>query len=167
MTWRGQNQGSIVVLLLNGGIGFTSFRAHTLFLFQEPGDLCLPRSDQRWPCSWWHQTAEQERQHIGEKNWTLPVCNLSENLAKDLEEHLDVLLHNAANMQLFSLIQSDRCKVQFHTDDGFEMQFGVNHLGHFLLTHKVSSTGWTRQLRARLSLSSAWHTRKVRYTSEC
>ena len=38
---------------------------------------------------------------------------------------LDVLVNNAATVPL---------KLQ-HTQDGFEMQFGVNYLGHFLLTH--------------------------------
>ncbi|XP_056423447.1 retinol dehydrogenase 13 isoform X3 [Hyla sarda] len=41
------------------------------------------------------------------------------------EEHIDVLVNNAAIM---------RCP-HWKTDDGFEMQFGVNHLGHFLLTN--------------------------------
>ncbi|KAM3929998.1 retinol dehydrogenase 13 isoform 2-T2 [Leptodactylus fuscus] len=41
------------------------------------------------------------------------------------EEHIDVLINNAAVM---------RCP-QWKTEDGFEMQFGVNHLGHFLLTN--------------------------------
>ncbi|XP_075720542.1 retinol dehydrogenase 13-like isoform X2 [Rhinoderma darwinii] len=41
------------------------------------------------------------------------------------EEHVDVLINNAAIM---------RCPL-WKTEDGFEMQFGVNHLGHFLLTN--------------------------------
>nr|XP_045726847.1 retinol dehydrogenase 13 isoform X1 [Mirounga angustirostris] len=41
------------------------------------------------------------------------------------EEQVHILVNNAAVM---------RCP-HWTTDDGFEMQFGVNHLGHFLLTN--------------------------------
>lgn len=41
------------------------------------------------------------------------------------EERVHVLVNNAAVM---------RCP-HWTTEDGFEMQFGVNYLGHFLLTH--------------------------------
>ncbi|OBS76383.1 hypothetical protein A6R68_17171 [Neotoma lepida] len=41
------------------------------------------------------------------------------------EERVDILVNNAAVM---------RCP-HWTTEDGFEMQFGVNYLGHFLLTN--------------------------------
>ncbi|MGF1533487.1 MAG: SDR family oxidoreductase [Bernardetiaceae bacterium] len=44
---------------------------------------------------------------------------------KDQEQKVDVLLNNAG---IFTTDYQT-------TEDGFERQFGVNHLGHFLLTH--------------------------------
>uniref|UniRef100_A0A1B0GM47 Short-chain dehydrogenase n=1 Tax=Phlebotomus papatasi TaxID=29031 RepID=A0A1B0GM47_PHLPP len=44
---------------------------------------------------------------------------------KNEESRLDVLLNNAGVMMI------PKC----HTEDGFEMQIGVNHMGHFLLTN--------------------------------
>ncbi|XP_038660120.1 retinol dehydrogenase 13-like isoform X2 [Scyliorhinus canicula] len=46
-------------------------------------------------------------------------------LARREEENINVLINNAGIM---------RCPY-WKTEDGFEMQFGVNHLGHFLLTN--------------------------------
>ncbi|KAM3859557.1 retinol dehydrogenase 13-like [Diretmus argenteus] len=44
---------------------------------------------------------------------------------KQEEQHVDILINNAGVM---------RCPA-WKTEDGFDMQFGVNHLGHFLLTN--------------------------------
>ncbi|XP_051867569.1 retinol dehydrogenase 13-like isoform X2 [Pristis pectinata] len=54
------------------------------------------------------------------------------------EENINILINNAGIM---------RCP-HWQTEDGFEMQFGVNHLGHFLLTNllldKLKNSGNSR-----------------------
>lgn len=59
--------------------------------------------------------------------WTWPLSSPSESLQRRSlkEEQVHILVNNAAVM---------RCP-HWTTKDGFEMQFGVNHLGHFLLTN--------------------------------
>ncbi|KAM4723780.1 retinol dehydrogenase 14a [Anableps anableps] len=52
------------------------------------------------------------------------VRSFCEDIIKE-EPRIDVLINNAGVYQ---------CPYT-KTEDGFEMQFGVNHLGHFLLTH--------------------------------
>ncbi|XP_029355000.1 retinol dehydrogenase 13 [Echeneis naucrates] len=80
-----------------------------------------------------HIAADQIRQKSGNGNVVVKKLDLASlqsvrDLAKDIqenEEHLDILINNAGIMM---------CP-KWKTDDGFEMQFGVNHLGHFLLTN--------------------------------
>ena len=52
------------------------------------------------------------------------VRRFCEHVLKE-ESHIDILINNAGIMS---------CPY-WKTEDGFEMQFGVNHLGHFLLTN--------------------------------
>ncbi|XP_061577859.1 retinol dehydrogenase 11-like [Cololabis saira] len=80
-----------------------------------------------------NKAAEYVRKKTGNDNVVVKKLDLGSlqsvrQLAKDVlasEERLDVLINNAGIMS---------CP-QWKTDDGFEMQFGVNHLGHFLLTN--------------------------------
>ncbi|XP_008303251.1 retinol dehydrogenase 13-like [Stegastes partitus] len=77
--------------------------------------------------------ADEIRQRSGNGNVVVKRLDLASlqsvrDLAKDVqenEERLDILINNAGIMM---------CP-KWETEDGFEMQFGVNHLGHFLLTN--------------------------------
>uniref|UniRef100_A0A673BIP5 Si:ch211-107o10.3 n=1 Tax=Sphaeramia orbicularis TaxID=375764 RepID=A0A673BIP5_9TELE len=79
-----------------------------------------------------HAAADDIRHRTGNGNVQVKKLDLASlqsvrALAKDIQEneqHLDILINNAGIMM---------CP-KWKTEDGFEMQFGVNHLGHFLLT---------------------------------
>ncbi|KAM6942700.1 retinol dehydrogenase 13-like [Xenentodon cancila] len=76
--------------------------------------------------------ADEIRQKSGNGNVVVKKLDLASlqsvrDLARDVQENesrLDILINNAGIMM---------CP-KWETEDGFEMQFGVNHLGHFLLT---------------------------------
>ncbi|XP_071378562.1 retinol dehydrogenase 12 isoform X1 [Centroberyx affinis] len=80
-----------------------------------------------------YAAADEIRQRSGNGNVVVKKLDLASlqsvrDLAKDVqenEERLDILINNAGIMM---------CP-KWQTEDGFEMQFGVNHLGHFLLTN--------------------------------
>ncbi|XP_063044634.1 retinol dehydrogenase 12-like isoform X1 [Engraulis encrasicolus] len=81
------------------------------------------------------RAAEEIRKRSGNGNVLLKQLDLASlesvrRLATDVlatEERLDILINNAGIMM---------CP-KWQTEDGFEMQFGVNHLGHFLLTNRL------------------------------
>ncbi|CAN9506720.1 unnamed protein product [Ophioblennius macclurei] len=79
--------------------------------------------------------ADEIRQQSGNGNVVVKKLDLASlqsvrDLTKEVEEkeeRLDILINNAGIMMCPKL----------QTEDGFEMQFGVNHLGHFLLTNRL------------------------------
>lgn len=80
-----------------------------------------------------NKAAEEIRKRSGNGNIVVRRLDLASlqsvrALAKEIQENedrLDILINNAGVMM---------CP-KWQTEDGFEMQFGVNHLGHFLLTN--------------------------------
>jgi retinol dehydrogenase-12 len=80
-----------------------------------------------------NKAAEQIRKQTGNGNVIVQLVDLSSldsvrQFAKKInseESRIDLLINNAGIMA---------CP-QWKTKDGFEMQFGTNHLGHFLLTN--------------------------------
>ncbi len=102
---------------------------------------------------------EQSHPAVLPEVWELDLANLSSVEAFAVRysgrfRKLDLLINNAGLMA-----------IPYHrTRDGFEMQFGVNHLGHFALTARL----WPLLLhtpRARIVnvSSAAHHLGKIRY----
>lgn len=92
------------------------------------------------------KSAEEIRKKTGNGNVFVEILDLasfdsirsfSEKINKQ-EERIDILINNAGVMWCPKML----------TNDGFEMQFGVNHLGHFLLTNllldKIKSSAPSR-----------------------
>lgn len=81
------------------------------------------------------EAALEELQEVEERDLRLMLCNLGNmddirrftDEFKEIFEELDVLVNNAG---VISLNRRE-------TEDGLEEQFGVNHIGHFLLTLRL------------------------------
>lgn len=109
-----------------------------------------------------HKAAEEVRKRSGNGNVIVKQLDLASlqsvrHLANDIvatEERLDVLINNAGKLvkdtlqhvvhqhlseEVLTILYLGLAGImscpQWKTADGFEMQFGVNHLGHFLLTN--------------------------------
>lgn len=92
------------------------------------------------------QAADEIRKKTGNGNVFVKLLDLASlesvrQFAKEInaqEDRIDILINNAGIMA---------CP-KWKTKDGFETQFGVNHLGHFLLTNllldKIKQTGKAR-----------------------
>lgn len=115
----------VIITGANSGIGFETVKA-----------LAAQGADVVMAC----RNADRAKTALDEIQDAVPSANIQamsldlasfesiKTFAKQFQaryQQLDVLINNAG---LFPLTQQT-------TLDGFEMQFGVNHLGHFLLTH--------------------------------
>ncbi|MFJ4449480.1 oxidoreductase [[Kitasatospora] papulosa] len=75
------------------------------------------------------------------------VAEAAGHIAKETDGSLDLLVNNAGVMALPLL----------RTADGFEMQFGTNHLGHFALTHHLLPLLGTGGMSRVVTVSSLAH----------
>lgn len=115
----------ILITGANSGMGLAS----TIALASQGHEIIMGcRNEERG-----EKALNEARKQSGSDRLTLMKCDLGslETIRRFADEfntrydHLDVLLNNAGVVSL---------KRQ-ETKDGFEMGLGVNHLGHFLLTH--------------------------------
>ncbi|KAL0969385.1 hypothetical protein UPYG_G00226360 [Umbra pygmaea] len=118
---------TIIVTGANSGIG----KATTLELLRRGGRVIMACRDMTRAEEAARQIRLEKGPDSGEvllKHLDLASLKSVQSFCKEIiqeEPRLDVLINNAGIYQ---------CPYT-NTEDGFEMQFGVNHLGHFLLTH--------------------------------
>ncbi|XP_006626408.2 retinol dehydrogenase 14a [Lepisosteus oculatus] len=118
---------TVIVTGANSGIGKAT-AAELVRLQARVIMACRDRQRAEEAAQEIRQEAGQEQGEVVIKHLDLAslksVHNFCEEIIKE-EPRLDVLINNAG------IYQCPYTK----TEDGFEMQFGVNHLGHFLLTN--------------------------------
>ncbi|WP_455449866.1 oxidoreductase [Natrinema thermotolerans] len=116
-----QSGRTIVITGANSGIGLEATRE----LARNGATVIMAcRSTERGA-----DAADGIREDIPGADLRVEACDLGDlasvrDFAARLEESIDVLVNNAGVMAI----------PRSETDDGFETQFGVNHLGHFALT---------------------------------
>ncbi|ELZ11790.1 short-chain dehydrogenase/reductase SDR [Natrinema thermotolerans DSM 11552] len=116
-----QSGRTIVITGANSGIGLEATRE----LARNGATVIMAcRSTERGA-----DAADGIREDIPGADLRVEACDLGDlasvrDFAARLEESIDVLINNAGVMAI----------PRSETDDGFETQFGVNHLGHFALT---------------------------------
>ncbi|AGB33347.1 short-chain dehydrogenase/reductase SDR [Natrinema pellirubrum DSM 15624] len=116
-----QSGRTIVITGANSGIGLEATRE----LARNGATVIMAcRSTERGA-----DAADGIREEIPSADLRVEACDLGDlasvrDFAARLEESIDVLINNAGVMAI----------PRSETDDGFETQFGVNHLGHFALT---------------------------------
>lgn len=109
-----------------------------------------------------HEAAEKIKTTTGNENVIVKELDLASlksvrHFVEEVhqsEDRLDILVNNAGIM---------RCPY-WKTEDGFEMQFGVNHLGHFLLTNLLLDMLEKSKPSRIINVSSLAHVRgKIRF----
>ncbi|XP_058281119.1 retinol dehydrogenase 13 isoform X3 [Hylobates moloch] len=116
---------TVIVTGANTGIG----KQTALELARRGGNIILACRDMgKCEAAAKYIRGETLNHHVNARHLDLAsLKSIREFAAKIIEEEerVDILINNAGVM---------RCP-HWTTEDGFEMQFGVNHLGHFLLTN--------------------------------
>ncbi|VFV29773.1 retinol dehydrogenase 13, partial [Lynx pardinus] len=138
---------TVIVTGANTGIG----KQTALELAKRGGNIILACRDME-KCEAAARDIRREtlNHHVSARHLDLAsLKSIREFAAKITEEkeRVHILINNAAVM---------RCP-RWTTEDGFEMQFGVNHLGHFLLTNLLLDTLKASAPSRIVNLSSLAH----------